>query len=845
MFDHRQKFIAFRSATIYLLLGLATIVTSHAVPLERGTSPTHTVFRQSLNMAPTISRAKGKALSREPQMHLTADGFVLENSSQVAVFVTRPSLHLVSLRSEYLEKNLLAHPEQTHLFLTEIDGKRFNAEDWRVQGTDILSPSSVGISLALPDHGLTARLVLSIDGNSLRLGLRTKNVSNKAISWKTAFPQIGGLQLSDDADEDYYLFPLRGGAIASKDVNLRAFYGDGSAWWQMIDVFSPRGGGGFALRSLDATGLFKGIALRKGRMAGLQSPFNRPVTSYYMSADMGWTSSLDAGLGVSMDFEYLKYSRSPGGSFVTPDASLEMHAGDWHQPMQIYADWAHRAWKWRPWPSGLHDIWNIQASGWGQAPLFTKGKWRTDFIANNADASELMSWWQWSERGPWGISMDSLEQKLGKAMYDRYRQYWVINQANGKLEYPLNRGDYDYNDDWGGLKSLKKELQDIRDGGQLPMLYVDPVSVDNNTKVGQDYGKEYGVMNPLWKDPYHVPLDPPGYVANYGGWQMDIDTYRYQEFLVKQVTRIARDTGVDGIRFDEFGSVGYVDFNPRHQHVFAEPGQNAWLQATTRICHMAHRALDEIRPGFVLTSEHVGYDFLASTLEGSLDLEQVESLRPVPLNVFRFYFPEHKLFGQIDQLDVHGEERRFWNASGAFGVFHSTLHHEILKENGDVFDGNRATPLVPTLLENAYANEFEGGGKVITLIYNATGASVDQPLIAAPNRVGFHYFDLLHGREILPENSAIAMNILPDHVATVALLPEVLSVNRVPDGLQIELGRFVRDAVVVLYDSTGMEIQRKVVTGTVVLPDAAAEKKVIYVKLFSGKYLLDARALAP
>src|SRR5690606_8306669 len=161
----------------------------------------------------------------------------------------------------------------------------------------------------------------------------------------------------------------------------------------------------------------------------------------------------------------------------------------------------------------------------------------------------------------------------------RYKSYWVINPATGDLEYPLNRGDYQYNTDWGGLPALKNILQEIRDGGQMPMFYTDPILADDNTELGNKYGPKYGVMNPTWKDGYNVPLNPPGYVASYGGWCMDLDTQWYQDFLVQQTTRIVRDTGVDGIRFDEFGHRGYTCSNPQHEHLFAEPGHNAWLQA--------------------------------------------------------------------------------------------------------------------------------------------------------------------------------------------------------------------------------------------------------------------------
>ena len=68
---------------------------------------------------------------------------------------------------------------------------------------------------------------------------------------------------------------LWGGVIASQNTNFRSFYGDDTAWWQMATLFSPTGGGGLLLRSLDENGMFKGIALRKGRQQNRQNIVRR------------------------------------------------------------------------------------------------------------------------------------------------------------------------------------------------------------------------------------------------------------------------------------------------------------------------------------------------------------------------------------------------------------------------------------------------------------------------------------------------------------------------------------------------------------------------------------------
>ncbi len=797
--------------------------------------------RSRVNMAPLVSKAKGAPQKRAPKARLTSDGFVLENATQIATFQTKPALRLVSLRNEFLQKNVLANPEATHLFLIESNEKRFGAEDWRVQNVRQISPTSIAVSLALPEPKLNAEFTISIDAKMLRFGLNVKNSSPNDLTWKTAFPQIGGLQLSTDVNDDHYLFPLWGGVIASQNANFRSFYGDDTAWWQMATLFSPTGGGGLALRSLDETGLFKGIALRKGKIPASGSTFSRGANYSGMGLDEAWKDLLSAAPGTAVGFEFLKYTRASGQSFSPPAAALEMFSGDWKTPMQEYSQWAHRVWKWRPWPSAVRDYWNIDSPGWGQNPLFKDGKWRTDYINEKSDISEIMSWWQWSKKGPWQVPMDQLKEKLGEGIFNAYSGYWVINPATGKVEYPLNRGDYEYNTDWGGLPALRNQLQKIRDGGQMPWFYTDPFLADDNTELGHKYGPQYGVMKPDWNDALKVPLNPPGYVTDYASWNMCLDTAWYQKFVVEQTTRIARDTGIDGIRFDQMGLNGYACSNPKHQHVFAEPGHAANLQSSTLICREVHKNIDKFDPDFVLTTEFLGYDRLAATLEGSVNYESARHVfpgfRPVPLNIFRFYFPEHKHYDLDDLNTPGGQEWRFWNASGAFNILYPANRFAILKENSDAFDSRDVKALVPTLKGGVYANQFSGGGKTISMLYNASGFTVDAPLLSAPTKAGFHYFDLLSSKEIAPQNGAIKMKLRPAQVACIALVPGVLQARKSANGWNIKLNRPVKNARVSICDARGKELQsQNIAKAKVLLPPIEGAA---CFKLFSGKYLVD------
>jgi len=796
-------------------------------------------INERINMAPIVQAPHGKAADRAPKVLLSNGKITVQNATQIAQYETAPKLRLISLRNEYLQKNVLAYPEQTHLFVIEMNGKRYGAEDWKVENVKTVSSTKAEVSLTLPGEHLSATLIISVDEQKMNFGLSIVNTSSKEQSWKTVFPQIGGLQLSQSVADDYYLFPIYGGVIAKKDVNFRTYYGDDSAWWQMVDLFSPEGGAGLMLRNLDTTGLYKGVAFRKGERIAAGSSFFRYTSG--MAPDMEWDGSLNASAGSAAGFEYLKRTREPGESFTMPSAAIEMHPGDWHNAMRTYADWAHSVWKWRPFPSKLRDRWNITFPGWYDYAdtLFKDGKWQTNYISPENDVAEMMSWWKWSDIGPLGVPADQAKEKLGE---EYFKTSFRINPATGKPQYSMNRGDYDYNESWGGLPALREQLKRIHDGGMLSMFYTDPVLAVNGTKLADQYGLKYGVMNPYWKKgDYPIPVNPPGYVDEYRSWNMCLDTEWYQDFVVKQMTRIVRDTGVDGIRFDQLGGRGFVDFNPNHKHIFAEPGQNAWLQATARLAQKTHESIDKIEPDFVLTTEYPGYDFLAANLEGYLTYEArswtYPGFRPVPLNVLRFYFPESKPFDlQKTREGKQGQNWLLWNAVGAFSTSnrYTPQRHLMMQENSDAFGSRNVTPLIPTLEKNVYANQFKGDDKTITVLLNTKGFTVDGPLLKAELEVNYHYVDLLNGKEIQPQNGAISMKLHNGDVAVIAQLPKVLSVR----GNEVTLSHVPENAAIALCDAAGKVLSRQDVSGQkVLLAEVSADVK--QVKLLSGEYLVD------
>jgi hypothetical protein len=498
----------------------------------------------------------------------------------------------------------------------------------------------------------------------------------------------------------------------------------------------------------------------------------------------------------------------------------------------------------------LDDVWQISSLGWRtdsntQPAMIDKTGWRADHFKGQVQAAELMAWWQWSDKGPWKVPLDQLEQKLGKAFYNRFKYaFTAVDPVTGKVGYMFNRGDYDYHQSWGGKEGMQKYVQLLHQNGQLATLYTDPLLVDDDTELAK-HALEYAVKNPYYKDIYKVPLDPPGYVAAYGSWSFCVDTQWYQKFVVDQMTRIVKDTNVDGIRFDEFGIAHRPGacFNDAHQHIFAEPGHNQTLQAESLMCKNVHDAVDKIHPGFVLTAEFTGYDHLAANLDGALNYtifsRNDDALRPVPLSVFRFYFPQHKMYVLDTSSNPQSKKFAFWNAMGAFELFYPAAYAHVLEENGDAFSNKNSTPLIATLLPWVYANQFHAADKSVTLIYNARKFTVDEPVLKVLSDAGYHYFDLLNNRELSVDDNAISLLMHPGDVAALARLPKVLSLQN----NKVVISKIPANAALTICDKDGNTLWRQNVNNRQIVLPPSLPSGAVAVKLFSGKYLVDAIAL--
>jgi hypothetical protein len=727
----------------------------------RGTRGYHT-SEPPLNIAPAIAQPAGKVAVRRTSCRVEKDGVLLENSTLRCRFTASGRLKLVSLFNELANAETVRQPDKLDLFVVEVGTNHFSgAKDFECRSLRAEGRTGFVADLFLPAHSLAATLTGSISADGLRLALSLANRGTASLDFKLAFPHLAGLVLSGDPAADYYFFPRGGGIIADRPALVRQGYGDHQALYQMMDLFSPSLGAGLSVRADDADGKYKIFALSKHLPGKIPVQTLTPMCP--TKPGFQFSNTFAQVTGTSVAVEYLRRIRKPGESFALPPVVIAAHAGDWKTPMKEYAAWAHRVWKFRP-PSRLDGVVTMIAAGWGRDILFKDGKYRTDFLKPGRDCLELMSWWEWSPLGPWCTPFDKLEEKIGKVAYTRWQGYFVKDPVTGQTMWNNQPGDYDgYNERFGGLPAFRKAVEDYKKTGALITLYTDPFRLDDASKTGQKHGKEWDIIKADGE-----------YAKGYEVWNPCHDLPEVRQWVADAMGRVMRETGADGIRLDEYGHRGWACYNPAHKHTFAEPGCTEWQRATAEATKMVRAAMDKVNRRLVLTTEHPGYDYLMQYLDGCITYDltvMATPLRPLECNTQRFYFPECKAY----ELDHRGADRdchkRFWNMVAAFGREYPPEMYKVLKEHNDVLRGNDCEPLVPTLMPLVYANRFGSGKKTLWTLYNATGHTVDAPLIRVDVSRGQHVVDLLTGEE-LSTQGGIKLWLPRNGVACIACLPK-------------------------------------------------------------------------
>jgi hypothetical protein len=760
---------AFRPAGLLVSAGDTPLTLTKLV--LRGTVACRPPPAAPIDMRPEIAPPAARPPERPPTCVVGLEEIALQNATLRARFTTTDKrLRLVSLYNEWGAAEMVRQPAAVDLFLVEVGEKRAAGSRDFVLEQAVPVDGGFAATLFQPEMGLRARLQAGIGAEGLRLGLELENAGLAACDFKLAFPHLAGLALSGKPADDSYYFPWGGGIFSDRPAAIRRGYGEHEALYQLMDLYSPSQGAGLYLRLDDAEGWHKILALRK-EVPG-QPCVSGDARHVRTRPEYVWKRSLPAVAGIGMTCEYLRRTREPGKSFAPAVAVLAAHAGDWRTAMAAYAAWAHRVWTWRPYPSRLKSVHTMTAHGWGHDLLFKDGAYRTDFVKPMADCVEIMSWWDWSPLGPLGAPLDQPEKVLSAAQIKEWEPYLVKDPVTGQTMWNNQPGDYrGYNERFGGLPAFRRAVAAWKVQGALVTLYTDPFRLDEfSCQTGRSYGKAWCVVGSDGKPSLGYEVTNPCH-----------DLPEVRAWVATTMKRVLAETGADGIRLDEYGHMGWACFNPDHKHTYAEPGVSQWNKAVAETSRAVRQAMDEIDSTTVLTTEHPGYDYLMTALDGCITYDytvQATPLRPLEVNLQRFYFPECKVY-ELDHRGADNQDRKkFWNGVASFGRILPKPFYTIYAENEDAYASRDCEALVPTLVPRLYANRFRAGAKTIYHLYNAVGHTSAGPALALDLKPGQHAVDLLTGgaARLLPGpgGQAVELWLERDHVACIAVLPERL-----------------------------------------------------------------------
>ena len=689
-----------------------------------------------INISPKISKYTGSSKKGRLNFYKDKNGdYVLENEILKAKFTLKDKrLVMNSLYSELSQTEMIKDPEKVYLFLIGTGEKIYKGNKDFV--CKKIKEKGNGFIAELYNGEEKINLGVFIEKEGLKMEMELINEGDEK-GFKVCFPHIQGLFLSEDIENDYYFYPYTSGIIANIPSFIRSGYGNNQALYQIIDIFSPDKGYGLYLRVDDKDGWHKILTLQKYIKGKDFNIFDTVLPDYKKFLLENTLERID---GYSFCVEYMERIRKKGEKFSPSPCIISVHEDDWKEAMKKYSEWAHSVWKFRPYPNKLTDTWNFFAMTIGDmtnGKVIKDKKYINDWIDPLSDVIEMWGWWEWTEIGPWGRKAEELKND------PKFRwNYYILNDPfDGKLKYTDKIGDY--KEYLGGLDVLKEGIKKYKEMGKLVTFYTDPYRCYDMTEMGKKYGKEWGV------------IDEKGeYITPYDAYRICPDNKDFWEYIKNTMERVMKETGVDGLRFDEYGLSGFKCYSLKHNHIFSEKTTSEVNKACAEVCKLVHEKMDRIVKNSILTTEFPGYDYMTQFLDGSityfLSANKIPFGNPI-VYIGRFYFPEFKFF-ELDHTKKDPECKiTFFNGVGRFYTNYSPGYKEkfyrILKKYNEIFSSRNCETLIPSLKEGIYINRFDGRNGTIFTVYNASGYTYKGEIIDIPLKQNETIYDIINEKE--------------------------------------------------------------------------------------------------
>jgi len=211
-----------------------------------------------------------------------------------------------------------------------------------------------------------------------------------------------------------------------------------------------------------------------------------------------------------------------------------------------------------------------------------------------------------------------------------------------------------------------------------------------------------------------------------------------EENPYKGMARLIKSTNADGVVLDTKGSSSF-----ELQH-----------------------AADSVRPGVIMYSEGMA---VTKDMPGIISGRVHDAIyMPPPLNLNKLIKPDFAIFRvcQLSQGRIHREANI--SLFNGYGVELNTYYPgrpewmeqeliylgkivKILRENSGPFNSYSWTPLIPTLKDSIWVNEFPSENKTIYTVYSLISEGFNGPLFSYQTPAGFHAVSLWHHEELIPD----------------------------------------------------------------------------------------------
>lgn len=301
------------------------------------------------------------------------------------------------------------------------------------------------------------------------------------------------------------------------------------------------------------------------------------------------------------------------------------------------------------------------------------------------------------------------------------------------------------------------------------------------------YGDLPGGLDKLRELAEYARLQGTRFFVAYNPWDRSTRT----ENPYRGMAALIRATGADGVVLDTRGS------------------SSKKLQA----------AADSVKSGVVMYSEGMA---VPKDMPGIVAGRVHDAIyMPPPLNLNKFIKPDFAIFrvGQLYDGHLHRDVGvSFFNGYGMeINTFHPGRPQwrekvfrylgrttRILRENSSAFLSPDWTPLIPTLKDSIWVNEWPVENKTIYTIFSLLPSGYHGPLFEMPVAENYHFVDLWHHQEIVPDtlNGKLYLPVNVDafdreylgtrqegSIDCIARLPQILTVKLRDDSLHIKTSR--------------------------------------------------------